>query len=298
MFIIKYKKLFLALSGILMVVALAAIAVFGLNLGIDFTGGAMMEIEYQEARPEVQEIETAAQTVGLENVTVQPTGETGYILRMRDLAEEEKSALDQALAFEGEYEFTEGRFSSIGPVIGEELAQRGLIAIILVVLLIIAFVAFVFRHVSSTVSSWKYGLVAIVTLVHDIVIPVGIFAALGHYIGFELDALFLTALLAILGLSVNDTIVIFDRIRENIRHKVSIHFDETVGVSLRQTFLRSFNTSFSTLIVLLSLFFLGGETTRDFALVLAVGIALGTYSSIFLAAPLLVTIEKWGRGKA
>ncbi len=298
MFIIKYKKIFLALSGILMVVALAAIAVFGLNLGIDFTGGAMMEIEYQEARPEVQEIETAAQTVGLENVTVQPTGETGYILRMRDLAEEEKSALDQALAFEGEYEFTEGRFSSIGPVIGEELAQRGLIAIILVVLLIIAFVAFVFRHVSSTVSSWKYGLVAIVTLVHDIVIPVGIFAALGHYIGFELDALFLTALLAILGLSVNDTIVIFDRIRENIRHKVSIHFDETVGVSLRQTFLRSFNTSFSTLIVLLSLFFLGGETTRDFALVLAVGIALGTYSSIFLAAPLLVTIEKWGRGKA
>ncbi len=298
MFIIKYKKLFLALSGILMVVALAAIAVFGLNLGIDFTGGAMMEIEYQEARPEVQEIETAAQTVGLENVTVQPTGETGYILRMRDLAEEEKSALDQALTFEGEYEFTEGRFSSIGPVIGEELAQRGLIAIILVVLLIIAFVAFVFRHVSSTVSSWKYGLVAIVTLVHDIVIPVGIFAALGHYIGFELDALFLTALLAILGLSVNDTIVIFDRIRENIRHKVSIHFDETVGVSLRQTFLRSFNTSFSTLIVLLSLFFLGGETTRDFALVLAVGIALGTYSSIFLAAPLLVTIEKWGRGKA
>lgn len=297
MFIIKYKKIFLALSGILMVVALAAIAVFGLNLGIDFTGGAMMEIEYQEARPEVQEIETAAQTVGLENVTVQPTGETGYILRMRDLAEEEKSALDQALAFEGEYEFTEGRFSSIGPVIGEELAQRGLIAIILVVLLIIAFVAFVFRHVSSTVSSWKYGLVAIVTLVHDIVIPVGIFAALGHYIGFELDALFLTALLAILGLSVNDTIVIFDRIRENIRHKVSIHFDETVGVSLRQTFLRSFNTSFSTLIVLLSLFFLGGETTRDFALVLAVGIALGTYSSIFLAAPLLVTIEKWGRGK-
>lgn len=295
MFIIKYRKIFFTISGLLVLASIGAISVLGFDLGIDFTGGAILEIEYSPTRPDTLEIQNILNQLQITNAVVQAVGTNSFILRTRDLSPVEKTALDQALSLDNKYSFEEVRFSSIGPVIGEELAQKGLLAIGLVILLIIIFIAFAFRGATKEVSSWKYGVVAIITLAHDIIIPVGLIAILGHYTIAEVDALFLTALLAILGLSINDTIVIFDRIRENLKHKVSPHFEDVVGISLRQTITRSINTSLTTIIVLLTLLFLGGQTTKYFALTLAIGMALGTYSSIFLAAPLLVAWEKIGK---
>ena len=224
-------------------------------------------------------------------ITVQPTGDRGYILRTKDLSEENRRGLIELLETQAtsmELTMTEERFNSVGPTIGEELKSKAWIAIVTVILAIIVFIAYVFRGVSEPVSSWRYGFIAIVALVHDIIIPAGVVSLLG----LEIDSLFVIALLAILGLSVNDTIVVFDRIRENIQNRISKDFSETVGKSLEQTFTRSINTSITTLFVVLALFFIGPETTKDFALVLAIGLIAGTYSSIFLASPLLVEVEK------
>ncbi len=297
MFIVRHRKIFFTISGLLVLASLVAVATLGLNLGIDFTGGAILEISYLENQPSVGEIEEVLTGLEINKSLVQPTGESAYIIRMRDITSDEKAQLDESLSFGGVAEFTETRFSAIGPVMGSELAQKGLIAIALVVILIILFIAFAFRGVSKKVSSWKYGTVAVVTLCHDIIIPLGLMAVLGYYRIAEVDILFLTALLAILGLSVNDTIVVFDRIRENLHHKISPHFEDVVGISLRQTFARSINTSLTTIIILLALLFLGGQTTTYFALILVVGMAVGTYSSLFLAAPLLVVWEKYSRSK-
>jgi len=227
---------------------------------------------------------------------LQPTGENGYVLRTRDLEDSERVNLLTLLSFEGSREVVQKRFSMVGPIIGEELKQKAYIAIVIVVLAIILFITFSFRRVSFPVSSWKYGLIAIVALVHDILIPTGAFIILGKFSGAEIDILFVTALLAILGFSVNDTIVVFDRVRENLNlnqekgRKES--FRDTVGRSLNQTYARSINTSLTTLLVLLTLLFLGGDSTRYFALTLVIGVIAGTYSSIFLASPLLVVLNR------
>lgn len=287
MFVIKYRKIFYLISGLLVLTSLFAIFNFGLNLGIDFKGGTIVEVEYQASRPSLDQIKAAISQLDLGVVSTQPTGEKGVIFRLQTIGDNEKNALVKAVA--GDQVVVEKRVSSIGPSLGSELARKGIIAILLVSLLIILFIAFVFRGVSRPVASWKYGLVAIITLIHDIAIPTGVFAYLGAIHGTEIDALFLTALLTILGLSVNDTIVVFDRIRENLKLKISLHFEETVGISLKQTFARSINTSLTVILVLLALYFFGGTTTRDFALALTIGMVVGTYSSIFIASPLLVT---------
>jgi len=292
MFIIKNRRIFFTISGLLVGLSLLSVSTLGLDLGIDFTGGSILEVDYAENRPAVEDVSAVVLDLGLVGATLQPTGETGLILRLRDITPAEKNQLDEALTMDGQYDFSEERFSSIGPVLGAELARKGFIAIGLVVLLIIVFIAFVFRSVTGKISSWKYGLIAVVTLCHDIIIPIGVMSVIGYYTIAEVDALFLTALLAILGLSVNDTIVVFDRVRENLKNKISPHFEEVVGISLRQTIARSINTSLTTIVVLAALFILGGQSTKYFALTLAVGMAVGTYSSIFLAAPLLVAWEK------
>ena len=165
------------------------------------------------------------------------------------------------------------------------------------VLCTIVFIAWAFRGVSKPVQSWKYGIVAIVTLLHDILVPAGLFAILGRFVGAEVDALFIVALLTILGISINDTIVVFDRIRENLRFNEDKgrreEFEEVVGRSITQTIARSINTSLTVVIVLAALYLLGPVVTKNFALTLIVGMIAGTYSSIFLASPLLVAWQKW-----
>ncbi len=298
MWVIKYRKFFYVISALLLLGSIFSIFYYGLNLGIDFKGGSILEVEYTAERPAVEVVRAAVNNLDLGTVAVQPTGEKGYIFRLKEITEAEKTQLLQAATLASTTALTERRSSVVGPALGTELAQKGIVAIGLVSLLIILFIAFAFRKVSKPVASWKYGIIAIATLIHDILIPTGVFAFLGATQGTEIDALFLTALLTILGLSVNDTIVVFDRIRENLQRKVSPHFEETVGISLSQTFTRSINTSLTVILVLLCLYFFGGPTTKDFALVLSIGMIVGTYSSIFIASPLLVTWQKWSEKKA
>ena len=187
----------------------------------------------------------------------------------------------------------EKQFDSVGPVVGQELKRRAYIAIGTVLFLIVIYIAFAFRKVSRPVAPWKYGLAAIIALFHDIFIPTGIFSILGHYLGVEIDLLFVTGLLTILGFSVHDTIVVFDRIRENLRKGLGKNFEETVNISVNQTITRSINTSLTVFLTLLAIFIFGGASVKYFALLLMIGVFFGTYSSIFVASSLLVTWEAW-----
>jgi preprotein translocase subunit SecF len=293
MFVIKYRKIFYALSGLLIIASIASIAIWGLNYGIDFKGGSIIEVEYPEGRPAQTELSTKLSSFDL-GESIRPTGENGYIIRMRAIDQNEKNTLTSALQSFGTT--TEKRFDSIGPVLGTEALRKSIVSIVLVILAIVLFISFAFRKVSEPVSSWKYGFIAIIALLHDVIIPTGVFAVLGHYAGYEIDTLFVTALLVILGFSVHDTIVVFDRVRENLKDSKK-PFDQIVGESVSQTFTRSINTSLTTLLALVVLYFVGGEATHHFALALIIGIVAGTYSSIFVGSPLLVTIWKWQEGR-
>ncbi len=295
MFIIKHKKIFIGISIGLVVLSLISLSVFGFRVGIDFKGGALTEVTYKTARPAQADLEAALVPMNLGTVLIQPTGEMDYIIKSRDITEAEHTALLKTLSLDGKNELTETNFNSIGPSVGKELTNKAIVAIILVSIAIICFIAFAFRKVSKPVSSWRYGLIAIVTLLHDVAIPVGVFVVLSHYYGAELDTLFVVAVLTILGLSVSDTIVIFDRIRENLRSQNTnkMNFSEIVGRSLEQSYVRSICTSLTVILVLLALYFFGPISTKYFALMLTVGMFFGTYSSIFLASPLLVWVQEW-----
>lgn len=291
MFIINHRKIFFLISIIAVALSIFSIGYFGLNLGIDFTGGSILEVSYADGRPETTSLRQALDQGGYPESSIQPAGTNSVIFRLRPINELEKSSLLKVVSLENKIAI-EQRFSSIGPTVSSELAQKGIIALAIVSVLIVLFIALTFNGVSKPVSSWVYGLIAVLALLHDIIIPTGVFAVLGHLYGVEIDALFLTAVLTILGLSVNDTIVVFDRIRENLKNKISNDFATTVGISLEQTFVRSLNTSLTVLIVLVALYIFGGTTTKDFSLVLIIGTAVGAYSSLFIASPLLVTWQK------
>lgn len=297
MFIIKHKKIFLSISAVLVLLSIISLFVFGLRIGIDFKGGALTEVLYKDSRPLQSDLDAEFKKLDLGSVLIQPTGELGYIVKSPDLNEAQHSLLLNTLSQDGKSFLEEKNFNSIGPSVGRELTRKAIIAIILVSLGIILFIAFAFRKVSRPVSSWKYGLMAVVSLLHDVIIPIGLFTLLSYFYGAEADTLFVVAALTILGLSVSDTIVIFDRIRENLKDKKEADFSETVGKSLDQSYMRSIFTSLTVIIVLLSLFFFGPESTKYFALMLTAGMFFGTYSSIFLASPLLVLVEEWQRKK-
>lgn len=297
MFVVTHRKIFYWITGVLVALSLTALAVFGLNFGIDFSGGAITEVSYPDTRPTKDQVEGQLADSGVvSNFSLRSTGDDGYILRTPSLTEEQRRTVMDALALGDSVSIEQERFNSIGPVISTELRAKALIALGVVVTAIILFIAYVFRHVSKPISSWKYGVIAIFALLHDILLPVGLFAFLGYFAGAQVDILFVMALLAILGYSVNDTIVVFDRVRENLRQNQELNvredFELTVGKSLNQTYTRSINTSLTTIFVLFSLFFFGGETTQNFSLVLLAGVLAGTYSSICFATPLLVTLER------
>lgn len=301
MFIIKHKKIFLGISVALVSLSILLLLIFGLKIGIDFKGGALIEVVYDGTRPDQTVLDVTIQNLDLGSVTIQPTepeGKAGYIVKTRDLTEEEHNRVLNTLSQSGKSPLQERNFNSIGPSVGRELTRKAVVAIVLVSLTIICFIAFAFRKVSNSregVSSWKYGLIAIITLIHDVLIPMGIFVILSRIYGVEADTLFVVAILTILGLSVSDTIVIFDRIRENLKNipaGVKFKFSEVVGKSLEQSFARSLSTSLTVILVLLALFFFGPVSTKYFALMLATGMFFGTYSSLFLASPLLVLTEE------
>ena len=297
MFIIKNKRIFISISIVLVLLSIVSLFVFGFRIGIDFKGGALVEVVYKTNRPAQSDLDAVFKALDFGSVLIQPTGELGYIVKSLDLNEAQHSLLLKTLSQDGKSPLEEKNFNSIGPSVGRELTRKAIIAIVLVSLAIILFIAFAFRKISRPVSSWKYGLIAVVSLLHDVIIPIGLFTILSRFYGAEVDTLFVVAVLTILGLSVSDTIVIFDRIRENLRNKTGNSFGDTVGKSLDQSYMRSIFTSLTVIIVLLSLFFFGPESTKYFALMLTAGMFFGTYSSIFLASPLLVLVEEWQNKK-
>jgi preprotein translocase subunit SecF len=297
--IIEKRKTWFTFSGILVLVAITALSIWGLRLGIDFTGGSLLEISYQNERPSTQQIEESLVDLELQTVKIQPSGDKEYIIRFEEIDETTHQGIIAKLGeiqLEGveENQLTENRFESIGPVIGNELKSKAVKSIIIVLLFIVFYIAYAFRKISKPVASWKYGISAIVALTHDILIITGVFAVLGHFMRVEVDSLFVTALLTILGFSIHDTIVTFDRTRENLFKNDDKPFEEIVNISVNQTIVRSLNTSVTTLFVLLAIYIFGGESIKNFVLALILGVIIGTYSSIFVASPLLVI---WNRKK-
>ena len=289
--IVGKRKIFYTFSLLLNAVGIFSIIFWGLHFGIDFKGGSLIEVEFLNQRPEVSLIKEKISSLGLGEPSIQPSGDKIMMLRLRDLDETAHQQILQSLQSLGQLE--EKRFDSVGPIIGEELKSRAYLAIFTVLVLIIFYIAFAFRKVSRPVQSWKYGVAAIIALIHDVFIPTGIFSILGHYMGIEIDLLFVTGLLTILGFSVHDTIVVFDRIRENLRKDVAKTFEETVNVSINQTMVRSINTSLTVFLALLAIFIFGGASIKYFALLLIIGVFFGTYSSIFVASSILVSWEAW-----
>ncbi len=301
MFVVTHRKFFYTLSGLIIVASVAALVLWGLKPGIDFKGGSLLEVTYPDGRPEKAEVESALLPLEV-SASVRPTRDSGYIIRMKDLTEAEQGSVRDAISFGGKQKTVEERFDSVGPLLGREAVGKSVVAIVLVILCIVIFITIAFRKVSEPVASWKYGIITIIALLHDVLVPAGAFAILGHFAGYEVDTLFVTALLVVLGFSVHDTIVVFDRVRENLRisHEVRDRkdFSTIVGESIKQTFVRSINTSLTTVLALVVLYFIGPEITKHFSLALLIGIIAGTYSSIFIGSPLLVTVEQWQKKKS
>ncbi|MFA6919261.1 MAG: protein translocase subunit SecF [Patescibacteria group bacterium] len=296
--IIQNRKYYYLASGILFLVAVFALIAWGLKPGLDFTGGSLLEVNFSANRPDVVAVGDALKPLDLGDVKVQSAGEQEMMLRFKtvDQATHQKILDTLSAKFEakpGDGTVKELRYESVGPTIGKELTNKAWMAILIASLAIVLYIAYAFRKVSRPVVSWKYGISAIVALIHDITIVAGLFAILGHFAGIEVDALFITALLTILGFSVHDTIVVFDRTRENLSKHYTADFEEVVNDSVNQTMSRSINTSVATLLVLIALFFFGGESIRYFVLALIVGISVGTYSSIFVASPIVVDWHKF-----
>jgi len=295
MYIVHHRKIFFWITGLLLAVALGAILFYGLPLGIDFKGGSLLQVNYPNGRPELSVIQQEISTIPTGAVSVRASGANAINIRANTLTPAEHDAIMAALSRTAST--TELAFTSVGPALGSQFAHKALWALFAVALAIVLYIAFAFRKVSRPVPSWGYGLTVVAILIHDLIIPAGFYAILCHFTGVEVDALFVTALLALLGYSVNDTIVIFDRVREHLakNEKTGIReeFADTVGKSIDETMTRSINTSLTVVLALLALVFLGALATRDFALVMLIGVIAGTYSSILLAAPLLIPLARY-----
>lgn len=287
----KYSVVYYIISGLLIVASVASLVMFGLKFGIEFNGGSTLQAEFTNQRPSNEEINKALSEFNLGEVVIQPTGEKGVIMQFKGIDEATHQKVLQKLNSLSPAE--EKSFQYIGPSVGQELRNKTEIAIALALLAITIYIAFAFRKVSRPVASWKYGITSLIALFHDILIPLGIFSVLGKLYNVEVTIPIVAALLTILGFSVHDTIVIFDRIRENILRRGMGQFEETVNWSLNQTIGRSISTVLTVEFVMIALFFFGGETLKYFALALIIGITSGAYSSIFIASPLLVSWYKW-----
>lgn len=316
MSIIKYRTLFLLIGAGIVLLAALIVAVLGLRPGIDFTGGALTEVRYG-TMPTKTAVEEALATLELSGSAVrESTSDTGqsFIVTTRTLQVDEQRQVEAALQALGA-DASVVRTTSVGPVIGQELADKAVWAIGGVLLMIITYVAFAFLGIGKPVGSWVYGTMTVLVLFHDILVPVAVMSLLGYFFGLEVDVLFVTALLTILGYSVNDTIVIFDRVREKlvqnrtetrtkvvepggiereeVEYTLTRPFADLVGEAVDDTMARSINTSLTVLFALLALYFFGSAVTQTFALILIAGVFAGAYSSIFIASPLLVAYAEW-----
>lgn len=298
---IQKRNIFLSISGALIALSIVALFVWGLNFGIDFTGGSLLEVRFIGDRPAVNDVQVALSDLELGGLIVQPVDDKNMLMRFKDTSEEKHMQAIERLNSIGKSEEGEGeeamvnveelRYDSVGPSIGQELKSKSFWAIAIVLIAIILYIAWAFSKVSKPMASWKYGVAATLALFHDVIITLGAFAALGHFYNMEINTPFVAAILTLVGYSVNDTIVVFDRIRENLP-KSQEDFENTINTSLNQTLRRSVNTSVTVILALVAILIFGGDTIRDFVLALTIGAFIGTYSSIFVASPILVIWEK------
>lgn len=288
--LIKYRNWFFALSLAIIIPGLVALKIWGLVLGIDFVGGTLWELKFEKP-VEAQQVRDVLTREGGEVAQAADTSQDSVLVRLK-ISDEDKIRDLRAKLVEPLGGFSEIRLETVGPTISGELTQKALVAVALSILAIVTYVTWAFRQVPRPASPWSFGICTIIALCHDVLVVVGIFAIGGHFFGWEVDLLFVTALLTVLGFSVHDTIVVFDRIRENLK-KLDLPFGETVNYSLVQTMGRSLNTSLTVVFVLLALLLFGGSSIKTFVVALLVGVVSGTYSSIFNAAPLLVVWQKW-----
>jgi preprotein translocase subunit SecF len=288
--IIQKRKIFLAISAAVIIASIVALSSWGLNFGLDFTGGSLMEVQFENYQPSVTEVQDSLKDLNLASLIVQPT-ENSVIFRFKDNTENTHqavlSSLENLIKDRDGASVTQLQFDAVGASIGQELKSKSFNAAFIVLIMIILYISWSFKSVSKPIASWKYGVAAIIALAHDIILILGVFSVLGHFYGVEVNTPFIAAILTVLGYSVSDTIVVFDRIRENLP-KSHEDFENTVNRSVNQTLTRSLATSFSSILALLAILFFGGSTIKDFALALAIGIGVGTYSSIFVASPVLV----------
>lgn len=291
--IIKRRNWFFAFSLAIIVPGIIALFTWGLKLGIDFSGGTLWEIRFeQKEQINAQDVKDLFLKEGAQAVTAAASGKNSVLIRMKSADEKEIDNLKSKLS-SGYGKTIDLRLETVGPTVSKELTQKALLAVGIAILAIVAYITWSFRHLPKPASSLAFGVCTIVALVHDVIVVVGIFAILGHFFGIEVDSLFITAVLTVIGFSVHDTIVVFDRIRENLRRHSGYSFEEVVNHSLLQTLGRSLNTSLTAVFVLLALYLFGGITVKNFVLALLVGIISGTYSSIFNASPLLVVWQNF-----
>jgi preprotein translocase subunit SecF len=292
-----YKILF-SISAFLTVVSLAFIFMYGFNLGVDFKGGSVLELAFDQ-RPDIDQVAkvlSSSNVPVIKDASITPSGSNDIILKTGELSEAQHQELTGALttAFP-KSGVKEKKFDSVGPVIGNELKHKSVTAVVIVLIAISLYIAIVFRKMAGTLSPWAMSVAALMALLHDLIIPMGVFAWLGHAQGIEIGAVFVAAVLTILGYSISDTVVVFDRVRENmLRGGTREPFAQVVHRSIVETLARSINTSVTTLLSLVAIYFFGGESVKYFALALIIGIVMGAFSSISVASPILVW---WSRKK-
>lgn len=286
-----YKSMFYISTG-LTVAAIIIVAVFGLRLGVDFKGGSVIEIRFLDEMPTQEEIKSAVSSFEFtSDVSIKLAEGDTAIIKFKEINEDQHQAVLEKIS--GRFgEIEEKRFDSVGPVVGRELKRKSVSAVVLLFIVIVVYISFAFRRLGGVLSPWAMGGAALAALVHDVAIPAGVFAVLGRYYGVEINAVFLAAALTILGYSVSDSVVVFDRIRENVLRFGKENFNSLVHKSVLQTLSRSINTSVTTLLSLFAIYFFGGESVKMFSLALILGIFLGTYSSIFVASPIVIFLSK------
>lgn len=283
---IKYKKVFFAATFAAVLASVFAIAVWGLKLGVEFTGGSVLEIAYRQDRPENAIIREKIDTLGIGGVSLYAVGDNGIIIRSESISPEKHAALLSAIEESGEFE--ERSFEDIGPMVGRELTDKMATLIFVSLAAMLFYIALAFRNVPGRIKSWQYGMASFLILCHDIIVPLGIFAFLGAYYGAQITIPVVTALLIVVGYAINNVIVVYDRVRENLSRDPRTDFGENANRAVNQTLSRQINTSLLTLLPVFAIYFWGGASLSYFALALILGIAVGTYSSIFLAAQSLV----------
>lgn len=285
---IIYRKLFYALSALLVIASLAVIVLIGFSPSIEFTGGSLLEVQYPaDGNPSIGEVRERLEDSSLNTLTVQAASEGRFILRFEEVSEETHQEIVSALGNPVEL-----RFETIGPIIGRELTKKSLVALIISVIAMFIYIWIVFRKVGGRIKAWKMSASAIIALMHDVTITTGAFVLFAWLSQMQTGVTFIVAILTIWGYSINDTIVVFDRMRENIGNAPKATLKDLAGQSIKQTLGRSINTGLAVFVLLFSIFILGPVSLRIFIMPLLVGVVIGTYSSICIALPLLLDLEK------